>query len=212
MRTSRLAPLAAVLAVLGVALAGPAQATHKPKPVCNLLVDKQGDAGPLLGAGGPLPSAVQDPSLDIVSADLVADKTRLVAVIRVAKLTDASQQNPLGRLWTLRFELNGQTYAFQLDTSNLAGPRVPDGTGYTGVLVPAQNLIRFSASWSDLYRKPQPAVGSRIGNLTADASSVIYNPAGVGGTYLTYPGGQWDAASSTTTYSIGTPSCVPLKP
>lgn len=208
MRTSRLIALAAVL---GVALAVPAQATNKPnrpkpKPVCNLVVDAAGDEGPLTLSNV---SVLQDPSLDIVSADIAADTTRVVAVIRVAKLTDTSQQSPLGRSWILTWLLNGKSYGFTADSSPLGGTNSSQGKV---VLDTAKNEIRFSAAWSDMNGKPQPAVGDRIGALDVKTASVIgYPGASLGRSYSDY-GGQQDAASSAATYAIGTPSCVPLGP
>lgn len=203
--------LIALAAALGVILAVPAQATNKPsrprpKPACNLIVDAAGDEALI----APLPSAAQDPSLDIISADIAADPTRLVGVIRVAKLTDSSQQSPLGREWTLTFALNGKVLGLIANSSPAGGTT---GTGPV-VLDTAKNEIRISAAWADLTGKPRPAAGDRIGNLQSAAFAPIGYPEGtvLGGSTFAYPGYQRDAAASSMTYAVGAPSCVPLGP
>ncbi len=83
----RIAVLMAALVASGVAL--PANAAPKPKPkqVCNLITDVAGDTiiqGPQVALAG----------VDIVSADMVSDKTRLGVVIRVKNLAMPPDEMP----------------------------------------------------------------------------------------------------------------------
>lgn len=205
--------LMAVAVIAGIALALPAQAATKakrptPKPVCNLLVDAKGDEGILASSG---PAVLPDASLDILSADIVADTARLTAVIRVAKLAETSQESPLGRQWSLAWNMQGRSFGMLVTTSPYGGTTL--GLEGTVVLDTAKNEIRMSAVWPSFYVKIPPAAGDVIGNIRASASSVIGFPSQAQpavGAAMAFQ--QQDAATSTRTYAIGTPSCLPLGP
>ncbi len=86
--------LAAALVLTGYA--GSAQAAA---PVCNLIVDAEGDAVTVQG-----PS---DDSVDIVSADVASDAKTLTAVIRIKKIANPNPLSPFGQSYFLVFSAAG---------------------------------------------------------------------------------------------------------
>lgn len=83
-----------VLAVgVVLALAGPS-ALAAPGRACNLVTDPAGDGG--LWGHVPPGTPVYPESLDILSADVATDPTRLTVVIRVAQLRTVETGSPSG--------------------------------------------------------------------------------------------------------------------
>ena len=96
MRSSRPALFPALTAVvLSTGVASAVTTKPAPKPVCNLVVDKAGDASVL----GPDPS---DASLDILSADVASHAKYLTAVLRIRNLA-ASSLAATGRNYYVQF-------------------------------------------------------------------------------------------------------------
>ncbi|HVF19631.1 MAG TPA: hypothetical protein VNA14_05255 [Mycobacteriales bacterium] len=152
----RLRDLAAlvVLCVLGA----PAEAA--PRRPCELLKDAKGDAGlngGEGGIGGPVPGT-DDGSLDIISADLAADATRLTVVIRVAGLRSGA--SPLqGESWSFHFASPESAFFLSAD-------RTHAGTSFT--------LFRYTTDYSG--DTSQSFLFERIGEVTGlldtDASEI----------------------------------------
>ena len=119
MRSSHVGRIAAVLALslVGVVTMPVSAAPRRP---CQLLKDETGDAG-LLGGdggiGGPLPGTY-DASLDIVSADIAADASRLTVVIRVAGLTPPPTPQPYGVAWSFHFATPESAFFLRADRTH----------------------------------------------------------------------------------------------
>jgi hypothetical protein len=197
-------------AVAAIATALPAQAATKPKPkpkpVCNVLTDPADDAGPFAGIAG---ASTNDPSLDVVSADVATDATRLTAVIRVKKLTKDAATTPLsqvGRRWMLRFTVGSTvvqvaTTDGPLDTSYQRGAT-------NGVLDTTTNEIRVTIPLASI-----PGVkivkGSVLQNIDVLTNYFLTfrRSDGIGDGLSAAPA---DNGKTTKTYVAGTPSCVKI--
>lgn len=206
MRSSR---PAVFLALAGVVLsAGVASAlTPKPtpKPVCNLIVDKAGDASVL----GPDPS---DASLDILSADVASNAKHLTAVLRVRNLS-ASSLAATGRNYYVQFStptaknpiyLSYETTPYGNYSSWGALERGAGGVGSytyegdaTATVNKAKNEIRVTVPIGKLAALARLKPGAKITKLHANTSA--------GFVVLV---SDVDEADSTKTYIAGAPSCV----
>jgi len=205
-RASIVRGIVSAIVVAALVIAGAASATVKKKPapkpvppVCDLVKTT---------AGG-----VTDQSLDITSADVATDATRLTTVIRVAKLTTGTDPNsPAGRQWTLSFTIDGHLVSVNVYDG-------PFGTmasypGDTPVLDTTKNEIRFTILLSKLAdASATPQVRNHVSVLTAfnvSSNETVEGPdvpgAVHGGTLFRLQ--QPDAATSTKKYIAGTPSCV----
>jgi len=198
--------LSATIAVALVS-AGAASATVKKKkpapkpapPVCYLVKTT---------AGG-----VTDPSLDITSADVATDATRITVVFRVAKLTTGTDTtSPFGRQWTLSFTIDGHLVSFNIYDG-------PFGTmtsypGQAPVFDTTKNEIRFTTTLSQLANtSATPEIRNKSSVLTAfkvSSEETVEGPdvpgALHGGTLFGLQ--QADAAQSARSYIAGQPSCV----
>jgi hypothetical protein len=135
----------AVAAVVGITLiAGvpAAQAARRkpvPKPICNLVVDP---ADTMQTA--PAPSRPMSPSIDIRSADVATDQTKLTWVIRVSNLSaPVDETTALGRVWSFRFKVNGKEVFLQV-LDGPFGARDGSGNGAAVKLDPAKNEVRYT--------------------------------------------------------------------
>lgn len=187
-----------------------ADSKKKPKPVCNLVTDATDDA--------KSPVGVNDPSLDIISADIATNKTRLTAVIRVAKLTTGTDtQSPSGRYWSVSMAVPGAN-AGQLVLGVSDGPfgaRDADGLGGKVKLTSATNSISVTYSLKSLASAFHAHLlygKTRLTQFVASSSSQIQWPAAGGLTTLANPTGASDHAPevgvSPAVYVAGGPSCV----
>jgi hypothetical protein len=206
MRTRQLV-LVAVIAAATSAL--PAHATTKPKPkpkpkpVCNLVTDPADDGGPAKGAAG---AQTNDPNLDIVSADVATDATRLTAVIRVKKLSDPDTMMPAGRHWSITFTVGSTGVEVATTTGPLATNYQQGNSG--GTIDTAHNEIRVTMPLANV-----PGVkivkGSVLQNFHVSASGGIgfRRADGIGEGMVPV---LMDEATTTKTYVAGTPSCVKI--
>jgi hypothetical protein len=207
MQTRRLAVTAALALCATSALPATAATRPKPKPkpapVCKLVVDVADDAGVANHAAGA-PS--NDPSLDIVSADIATDATNLTAVIRVKKLSAANTMAPLGQRWTLRFTFGVTTMGLSVNTgpAGSSGPQV--ASGYK--IDPAANEVRITVPLKNLPEKV--GKGTPFRNLYAETAAAISYDREKMGTPDSTTLSPEDHAESTKTYAAGTPSCVKI--
>ena len=209
MRTSLRTVLATSL-VAAVALAGGATAAPA-KAVCNLMSDPKGDASFL----DTLPN---DPSLDIVSADVATDAKTLTGVVRVDKFAAVSPTSPLGRGYYVQFnapkaefpiylnaEITPDRTAFEWGTLET----LPSGSGRytlqgqaTGVIDAATNELRISVPLKDIAAVAKLTPGTKLTALTSTATSLIGTSVS-GGLVATI-----DDAAGSKAYVVGTKSCV----
>ena len=203
----KLARPAVALAVgAALAFAGTAGAAAKPKPVCNLVTDKAGDAtGFLVASSTPMPT---DANLDILSADVASDAKKLTAVIRVAKL-GADSTSPTGDIYYQNFSVGGTKYYLEAlvtgtkgsyslgDFSGTGGTRhnIEDATGKLDL---AHNAVHITVPASSVGAKAGKSV---IGDLDTLAQRYV-NLVAVGITPTA------DEATSPRTYKAGALSCV----
>jgi hypothetical protein len=163
----------------------------KPKPVCNLVTDPATDAG-----------TPNDSSLDVTSADVATDATRLTMVVRVTKLVTSDTSSPTGQTWTFSFDVGAGHVGLTINNGPLGGnyPRNSTGTLDTG-----KNEIRVTIPLNQLTAKVVP--GSVLRNLHVDTSRSLSLDRSMGiGDSLAFTAA--DNAMSTKTYVAGTPSCV----
>jgi hypothetical protein len=200
--------LSAAIAVTLVS-AGAASATvkkkpkPKPKPLptsCKLVNTASG--------------GVTDQSLDITSADVATDATRITVVFRVAKLTAGTDtSSPLGRQWTLSFTIDGHLVSFNIyDGPFGAMASYPSST--QPVFDTTKNEIRFTTTLKQLAdASATPEIRNKGSVLTAFnvfSNETVEGPnvpgAIRGGTLFGLQ--QADSASSSKKYIAGYPSCV----
>lgn len=198
MRTRSLVAAAAITPLLlsvGTAYAAKPAAKKPPvrKPVCNLVTDAKSDAtGTGFGSGGP-----NDPALDIVTADIATDATRLTAVIRVAGLSGSTDTSPTGRGYDVTFSVKGTTIAIR-GVLSPAGDRWMDGNG-TGVADKTKNEVRITVPLAKFSVPIKP--NDVLTGLRANTWRYVGGSANV-------PMGRVDDAASAKTYTAGWPSCV----
>jgi hypothetical protein len=182
----------------------------KPKPVCNLLVDDKGDAG--------FAAPANDPSLDVLSADIASDGKKITGAIRLAGApSGVDPLAPSGRTYHLEFY--GQGGANPVFLSYLVTPTAASGTyGYydpvttvnTGIAEATSkvvgNTIYLTAPIGAFapYGKFKP--GSKITGLSVTNGRMVgaYVDSG---TYL-YNSPVADSAEGGKVYTAGSLSCV----
>jgi hypothetical protein len=204
-------PAACAVVALSLVGAGAASAATKPKPVCNLVTDAQGDANGFVVTDTGLPVPPSDDYLDIVSADIASDAKTVTAALRL-KAVGADSMAPTGSTYYFNFTISGTqvfltaktdgtawTYSFG-DFTGDAGGRNTLGDA-TGVIDAAKKEIRITAStkaWPDAIKTGK----TKLAGFNALAQRFI-------GTDLT--GGATptaDEASSSKAYLAGASSCV----
>ena len=105
----RLRPV--LLGTLAVGLVAGGSALAAPKPVCNLIVDVEGDGKERLVG------VYSSPVLDILSVDVATGKKDFVGVIRLKSTQTTSEPAamvPPGVKWSLSFQINGINHSFSL--------------------------------------------------------------------------------------------------
>jgi hypothetical protein len=221
--------LAATVALGAALLAVPAHAAPRSAPSCRLVTDAANDD---VGAGSGTDAAFRDADLDIISADVATDASRLVAVIKTRTLRAADTDSPTGRTYDLTFVSGEQRYSV---TAYIApdgtdaqvareDKRLPDEKSFarigSGKVVwdYAHGEVRVTAPLS-LFAPYTPITRSRpLHGFTVIASK----HAGTGGNNVTqagqtlqYGGGGLstvvDDAASNRTYVPGTASCVAVR-
>jgi len=203
------ATLAASLVVAGAATAA---TKPKPKPVCNLVTDANGDANGFFVTDTGLPVPPSDDYLDVVSADIASDAKTVTAAIR-PKAVGADPMAPTGSAYYFNFSIGGTpvyltaqtdgsgawTYNYG-DFAGEGGTRNDLGTA-TGVVDAAKKEIRITASvksWAD----PIKAGATKLTDLNVLAQRFI-GVSGVGGATPSA-----DEATSAKVYLAGAASCV----
>lgn len=155
-------------------------AAPKPKPLCKLIVDAEGDGRSVAV------NAISSPSLDIVSGDVATGKKNIVGVLRL-KTTDTSDLAPkLGARWVLLFTVSGTKYTLtrslssgtngqftwgmtaggeNVDVSKIAPPKV-DATSITWT-VPRSTVSGLKKSKQKL---DELAGSTKVGGTNADSA------------------------------------------
>jgi hypothetical protein len=217
-----------------------AAAKPKPKPACQVVSDVAGDGdGKDLNGTSPFPvGPVKSPAslpvtsggptvdaLDITSADVVADKRNITAVIRVKKLVKTvPTAGPLGLRWAVGFTADDMPFTFMAHTDPTGAVTFDaayidptfGGALYGGLLTGsfdlAKNEIHITAPTSLLAPQATIKPGARLTALNANTGGELNIPdktgklggGGIEEQTLYFA----DTASSTKTFVVGTPSCV----
>ena len=222
LRTPRRRAVVTAFVALTLAAAAPssfaatkhkAKPKPKPKPVCNLVTDPKGNEGPLQDG-----QTLADPALDIVSADIATNAQYATAVIRVAKLTIPDSNAPAGLFY--RFEFTGAQSQIAHDLyvkivptgSGSWAPTWQDGTTGTGVIDTKQNEVRITVPLSALGTGVNAVAPGgpplRAFKVTADWADPALANAGATEGLQAFQVGQTVGPTTTSTYVMGTPSCV----
>jgi hypothetical protein len=203
-------PVLGVLLVTSVVAGGAPNAAPKKKPVppiCNQIVDPKADA-----TAGAL-STSNEPSWDVVSADIAADAKMLTTVIRVDKLTKSTSADPLGSQWRFDFFV-GETNLYTQATSTPFGDKFVVGytdttshslanSGATGVFDDVKNEVRVSVPLSAYVAQAKITPGTKLTQLAAQAGDYVNTAGGS-------PSGSFaaDDAVGSKPYATGTATCV----
>ena len=208
------------LAVGVVALGVAAAATPSlagPSTACMLVRDAVGDATDQPNMTVP---GLNQPDLDIVSADVANNATAVTTVVRVQDLGTALEAAGRRNQYRFSFHLGAYgdvvTYAYRGVDGEKFHVTVPtEGEGTTKTLLPAtgafdvaRNEVRVTiplkqASGNRKIRKP-----TYITNMSAETFRGVGPVAGVAGGVGVATG--VDSASSTSRYVVGSASCVPV--
>ena len=198
----RLRPVLAATLAVGLAVAGSAVAAPKAAPVCKLVKDSKGDAAILR----------DQPSLDIVSADLASDAKSVTAVLRLdGAPSGANPEAAGGTRYYMEFNLPGSPKAQYLAAFV---PFAGSPTFRTGEITTEEARRSFSTD-------PEPAKGAIRGNevtITAPVSTFAARGKVAPGTKLTGLTAETFAVvgvllvsvddATGKSYTAGTPSCV----
>ena len=221
MTSSRLvACIAAVVALVG----GPA-AAERPR-ACNLVTDAEGDAAPptVPDGGWPTGTPAYPSSLDIVTADVATDATRLTAVIRVAGLRSDETGSPSGIAFAFHLTVRGQRFSLEASRNVGSEPRfrlwgrvehVGDensGAASYGLIGPIDGVFDEDASEIRMTA-PLRLFGSQIRAGERFGAFRLWSYFEAGATSpasdrATQTGHSADGAQSAATYAAGSPSCV----
>ena len=204
--TIRLRPVLAV-AVCAALAAGTGIAAAAPAPVCNLITDAKGDgtATILTDEGGP-----NDPSWDILSADVASTKKGLTTVIRVDKLAASALTSPGGVQWRVNFTAGDKQLFTQVVStrSGLVGRYGYVDTlsrslgGAPATVDMAKNEIRITVPDKGFAAQATiKKVGTTLTDMTATAGR-YYDLVAVTGSEPS------DGTEVGKSYTTGTASCV----
>ncbi len=205
-------PVIALALCAGLAgVTGLTSASAAPKPVCNLVTDVKGDAK------GPT-AAVNEPALDILSADVASNAKKITGVIRVLKLAETTANYPLGITWRVNFTIGDTSYGMYAisDRSGVVGqtsftdPTTGSGTiaqtATTAVLDMVKNEVRISTSTTAFAGRVNVKPGTKLEALDAVTGGIFQfaTPAVSGN--LRYA--SVDDTTGGSDYTAGTASCV----
>jgi hypothetical protein len=192
--------VSSTLALGGAAFA----AVPKPKPVCNLVTDKAGDATGFVATGLPLPN---DSYLDVLSADIATSTKKLAATIRLAAVgkdstTVLDTYYVNFAVGTTRYFVSatydGKTATYSAgDFSGTNGQR-KTLSKIDGKVDAKKKTVSFSAPLSTWGINPKAV----FSDLDVLGQRYLGNP-NVGGATPTA-----DEATSAKLYKGGTPSCL----
>lgn len=209
---------------------------------CKLVTDGAGDAQPVNSeqlraaviAASPVaapvpavPSVKQGPSsdvLDITSADLVADKKWVTAVIRVKKLAKTvPTAAPSGITWFMTFEADGTDFVFAAHTDptgavyyDAAYVGTTGGSLYAGGPVGkmdlAKNEVHISVPTDVMAAQATVKPGLKFTSIAAGTGNeiAVFDKSGqvVNGGIFEWAPVSTDSAATTKTYVAGTKRCV----
>jgi len=197
-------------------------------PTCQLVTDDVDDVDRRTPSRlvSPPPQLVPEPAVDIVSADIAADASRVTAVVRVRKLAATSRSySPSGLQWSFDFRVGGAAFSF-LAQADPAGKVVyqasyQDGdfdyiypAGMTGVLDLVNSEVRITAPVGLLASQATFTRGTKLTGLSATTGRffAVPNQTGMPGlsNHLVQLSLPSDDAASMRTYVVGTRSCVAL--
>jgi hypothetical protein len=210
-----------VVAASGLGLSGFAPVQAGTRPACDLVTDAPGDttAGP---PQAPVPT--DEPSLDVVSADVSVNAKWVTTAVRVKKLAPGRGTAPDMWRWSAIFAAGSTTYLLDArwgqgglygSVGTLAGYDGQSPTWFESeiatkvrvTLDEQRNEIRATVARSALDRSGGVAIGQRL--TTLRAYSWHEHTAYV--SVFARPGGEYDIAdwaSSSKTYVAGARSCV----
>ena len=210
-RRARVALLVAAVCLTGLATPGVAGQ----KRACMLVRDVAGDATDQPGLAVP---GINQPDLDIVSADVASDPRAVTTVVRVQDLGTALDAAGRRTQYRFSFHLGAYgdvvTYAYRGVDGEKFHVTVPtEGEGTTKTLLPATGVFDVARSEVRVTIPLQQASGNRkirrptyISELAAATFRGVGPVAGVAGSIGVSTG--VDTASSTSRYVVGSPSCV----
>jgi len=210
-----------LVTAVGLGSAGYSPLQAATRPACDLVTDHSGDttAGP---PQAPVPT--DEPSLDVVSADVSVNAKWVTTAIRVKKLAPGQGTVPDMWRWSAIFAAGSTTYVLDARWGQ-GGIYGSAGTlaGYDGqspswfeseiaakvrvTLDEQRNEIRATIARSALAGSGGVALGQRLATLRAYSWHEHTAYASV----FARPGGEYDIAdwaSSSKTYVAGTRSCV----
>ncbi|HVF04109.1 MAG TPA: hypothetical protein VNA20_04660 [Frankiaceae bacterium] len=172
MRSRQIAAAALVLPLLvGVTTAEAATKKKKrpppPPPVCHLVVDGKDDAK---GTGTSM-DGQNEPTLDILGADIASNATTLNVVFRMAAVEATPTTAPVGRGWDLSFTVKGQSLVVRSYVSPSA-TKWADGNG-TGKVDAAKNEVRVMVPIAKLSTPFKP--GDKITEIRASSWRYVMN-------------------------------------
>lgn len=209
---------AAVVAAVAAAPAAHAAPKKRPAPpVCNLVVDKTGDVSRKFQGVDVFPG---DQGLDIASADIVTDATRITAVIRLAAAPTSSML--YGKRFTMQMNVAGFANPLVLSavipqsggptyTFGYYGANPTTGSAAYNEFTPAAGKIEgttltIGASLANIASKPELGTirpGTKISGLQAGTSRRMHPV-----TFAPATAYSADDASTGTVYVAGSKSCV----
>ena len=196
MRTRQIVAIAALVPlVAGVAPADAARRKPAPrKPVCYQIKDAPGDATDNGTAAVPMQN---DPSSDILSADVATNGTWLTAAIRVASVEPNTANAPTGRAYDLSFLAGGRVTTIRAKV----GPTGNDffNSKGQGRVDTATNTIYTHVKLADLGITLKPT--DKLEQLKATTQRWV-------GT-TTSGLGIVDSAVGVAPYALGWPTCLP---
>ena len=208
------------LAVVVVALAVAASATPSlagPSKACLLIRDVAGDATDQPNMTVP---GVNQPDLDIVSADVASDARWVTTVVRVQDLgtaLDAPGRRSQYR-FSFRLGLNEavETFAYRgVDGERFAVTVPTEGEERTKTLLPAtgvfdvaRNEVRVTIPLAQASQGRKMPKKTYFTELSASTFRGTGPAVGIAGSVGVSTG--MDSASTTARYLAGSPSCVPV--
>jgi len=185
-------------------------------PTCRLVVDAADDVGPI----NPGPQPIPAPAMDIVSADIAADRKLVTTVVRVRKLAATNPSySPGGIEWSFEFQVGSAMLRFRAHadpagkisyaaTYRASGVYYRYESGLTGVFDTRRNEVRITAPVSLLASQAKIKPGTKLVGLSAATARLVVVPSPNPPGYLLETSGGTDSANSERTYVVGARSCV----
>lgn len=189
--------LAAAVVLPILASVAPAQAAKRPparKPVCFQIKDAPNDA---TGNGTGAFDTPNDPSSDILSADIASDATWVTAVVRASSVAENATNSPSGRAYDVSFLAHNKVITLRALVSS-TGEKYFGGLGQ-GRVDTVKNEVWIHVKIADLGIPLKP--NDKLTQLRATTSRWV-------GTTDASLGGV-DNAVGPAAYVAGWPTCLP---